>query len=153
MSTSGTLSSVKGTIRTLTTRCWADFEQVSRAEIVHGDDLADRRSVAPHRVEPDQLGVIPLLVVTLEQSRARDVKFGAGQGLCAFARSDALDAGDQRFRRRAQKLNCDGAPLVVLERAVSDDVARLRGEGADAHLALQPLCRPDIAEQHALFGC
>src|SRR5262249_19878705 len=100
--------------------------------------------------EPNQVGVIPLLLFACWEPRARDIELGAGLSLGTFARGHALDARDQRLRRRAQRLDLDRAAGLVLERAVARDGRLVLGEGADAHLALQALRGADLAEQHPL---
>src|SRR3990170_4562308 len=132
-------------------RCWLHFDEIAGAEIVNGDHGADGLALAVYRGETDQLGVIPFLLSALRQTRPLDIKLGAVERLGGFARGHAPDAGDERLRGDAHALDLDGAASLILKRAVVRDGRRILGIGADAHLTLQSLRRPDLAQQHAVI--
>src|SRR4029453_303054 len=123
------------------------FKKVAGAEILNGDDFAERRAVSAHSCEPDQVCVIPLLPAAFWQHRAGEVELGVGGRLSGLARGDALDAGDQGLWRGAQAFDLDLAPRLVLERTIGGDAGRLLGVGADTDLAFEPLRRADFPEQ------
>ena len=87
------------------------LDQIAGAEILDGDDGADGLALPIDRGEPDQLGVVPLLLFALGQAIARDIELGAVKRLGALARRDALDAGDQRLGRDAEALDLDDAAV------------------------------------------
>ena len=102
--------------------CRCDFDDIARAEIVHGDDASERVALLRDRGKADQVGVIEFVVLGRGQFFTRDIELEAVQLLGSVARVDALDARDEMILGRAGRGDLE-SPLAVLrlERAVACD--------------------------------
>src|SRR5712675_702665 len=78
---------------------WRDLDDVAGAKIVDRDDAAERFIRRRYGGEPDQVGVIELILVGGRQFFTRDVKLKPVEALGVLARGDA-------FQRRHQMALC-----------------------------------------------
>src|SRR5579863_5144970 len=72
------------------------LDEIAGAEIVHGDDAAERPAGAIDDAKPDQVGVIELVRrIRLRQPLARHIEFCIGKPLRGIAVGDARQRGDE----------------------------------------------------------
>ena len=92
----------------------AHFEQVAGAEIGDGGDLAEHRAVAQPGFEPDQVGVVEIVVVVgRRQLVAIDIELDAVELFGRGAVGDALEPRHQHIGGGAGRLDLDHEARAV----------------------------------------
>ena len=129
-----------------------DFERVAGAEIMDRAHPAERRPVAQHRVEADQIGVVIFLRLGRRQRRARQIEPQPAQRLGAVAVVDPGEARDQHALGRAEQpqLAIAARPLSSASGAIGGDVLGARGKALDPHRAADPVRAGDDADADLL---
>ena len=131
----------------------ANLQEITGAEILDRDNLADEFAISGDRVEADEIGVVYFVVFGLGQIFARDVKFRAAQRFGCIAVGYTLQAGDDTLL-----CNADDRQLIALQasfigqRAIGGNVSRVVGIRLYNDLAADALGGRDMAEKDEVFG-
>lgn len=107
-----------------------EAEKVAAAEIMHGDHLADGSTCLVPDLQPDQVGVVELvLLAVVGQHRAVDEQLGAGKRLGGVAVADTLEAHHHDGIGGPDVYDLEGAAILGVERPVVGQRQRIAGEG------------------------
>ena len=113
------------------------IEDVAAAEIVHRDDLAAGGTGIIPDFQPDQVGMIELVLLAIVgQHRAVDEQLRAGERLGRIAVADALEAHHDNGVGRPYVGYLKGSSIPGVERPIIRQRHWLAGEGFHPEFAL-----------------